>query len=107
MLFGARLGISTLASAALGNIVADTVGVGVTQQIQSNAKRLRWAAPPRLSTLQQSMRSVRLANVAGAVLGVTLGCLLGMAPLLFMDPGLFDDRPRDKEGEGGVQSAAA
>lgn len=59
LLVGARLGISTLASAALGNIVADVVGVGVTQQIQSSAKRIPWASPPRLSTLQQNLSSVR------------------------------------------------
>ena len=58
-LLGVRLGITTLASAALGNLVADVVGVGVTHQIQSNAKRIKWAAPPRLSTLQQNMPRVR------------------------------------------------
>ncbi|KAK2080005.1 hypothetical protein QBZ16_002400 [Prototheca wickerhamii] len=88
-LLGVRLGITTLASAALGNLVADVVGVGVTHQIQSNAKRIKWAAPPRLSTLQQNMPRVRYAKFIGAVLGVSLGCILGMAPLAFMDPGFF------------------
>lgn len=29
------------------------------------------------------------AKFIGAVLGVSLGCVLGMAPLAFMDPGFF------------------
>ena len=29
------------------------------------------------------------AKFIGAVLGVSLGCILGMAPLAFMDPGFF------------------
>lgn len=60
-LLGARFGLTTLASAALGNIVADVFGVGVTQQIQNYAKRIPGAAPPRLSTLQQGMSSVKSA----------------------------------------------
>lgn len=59
LLFGARLGISTLASAALGNLVADVVGVSVTHQIQAAAKHIKWAQPPRLSVLQQNLQRVK------------------------------------------------
>ncbi len=57
--FGTRLGISTLASAALGNLVADVVGVSVTHQIQSAVQHIKWAQPPRLSVLQQSLFRVK------------------------------------------------
>jgi len=93
-LFGARFGITTLASAGLGNIVADVVGVSVTQQIKETSRKIRWAQPPRLSTLQQAMGSVRIAKMAGAALGVSLGCLLGMVPLAFMPPGFFVEETR-------------
>lgn len=85
-LLGLRLGISTLASAALGNLVADVVGVSVTHQIQAAAKNIKWAQPPRLSVLQQSLRRVKVARLGGAVLGVSFGCILGMAPLAFLEP---------------------
>ena len=46
--FGARLSLTTLASAALGNLVADGVGVSATQSVQENIKRFGVAKPPRL-----------------------------------------------------------
>jgi hypothetical protein len=76
-----QMGITTMAAAGLGNIAADVVGVSVTHQIKEKSRKIRWAQPPRLSTLQQAMKSVRSAKMAGAVLGVTVGCLVGMAPL--------------------------
>lgn len=79
-------GITTMAAAGLGNIAADVVGVSVTHQIKEKSRKITWAQPPRLSTLQQAMKSVRGAKMAGAVLGVTVGCLLGMAPLFL--PGM-------------------
>lgn len=42
-LFGAKLGLSVLASAGLGNMVADVVGVSATHTIQVRA-RLLWRA---------------------------------------------------------------
>lgn len=76
-----HMGITTMAAAGLGNIAADVVGVSVTHQIKEKSRKISWAQPPRLSTLQQNMRRVRGAKMAGAVLGVTVGCLFGMAPL--------------------------
>jgi hypothetical protein len=58
-LVGLRLGITTLASAGLGNLIADVVGVSVTQEIKEKSRRLPWAQPPRLSTLQQAMKVVK------------------------------------------------
>lgn len=88
-LFGAKFGITTLASAGLGNIVADVVGVSATQQIKERSRKVTWAQPPRLSTVQQAMGSVKIAKMGGACLGVGIGCVLGMLPLAFMPPGFF------------------
>jgi hypothetical protein len=102
--FGARFGITTLASAGLGNIVADVAGVSVTQQIKDRSRRIRWAQPPRLSTLQQAMRSVRAAKMTGAAIGISVGCLLGMTPLAFMPPGFFKKQAKiDGGGDGAVR----
>lgn len=48
VLFGASMGISTLASAALGNLVADVVGVSVTHQIQASQTCMRARAYARV-----------------------------------------------------------
>ncbi|PSC69182.1 Transmembrane 65 [Micractinium conductrix] len=88
-LFGAKMGLSMLASAGLGNMVADVVGVSATQTVQENMKRVTWARPPRLSMLQQQQMPVKAAQFVGAAVGVAVGCLIGMTPLAFMEPGFF------------------
>lgn len=47
-LFGARMGLTMMASAGFGNLVADVVGVSATRTVQENIKRVSWATPPRL-----------------------------------------------------------
>lgn len=96
-MIGFQLGITTLASAGLGNIAADVVGVSVTHQIKEHSRKISWAQPPRLSTIQQAMRSVRAAKMGGAAAGVTVGCILGMFPLLFTTPGFFAESPAEVE----------
>jgi len=80
---GAKLGISTMAAAALGNTVSDMMGVGSAWYVETLASRLG-ALPPDLSPAQLDLTSSRIAANAGRCLGVMIGCLLGMFPLLFM-----------------------
>jgi hypothetical protein len=82
--FGAALGLSTLAAAGLGNLVSDVCGLGLAESIETRARSTRWGAPPVLSAGDRRKWSVRAARVAGSVGGVSLGCLLGMVPLLWM-----------------------
>jgi hypothetical protein len=96
---GTRLGITTLASAGLGNIVADVAGVSATQQIKELSRRLPWAQPPRLSVLQQSMARVRIAKLTGAAVCVSVGCVMGMLPLAFLPPGFFAEK-EEEVGDG-------
>ena len=56
--------------------------------------RLGWGTPPPLSVEQLEMSSSRLAANGGRALGVTIGCLLGMFPLLFFKNA--KDREREK-----------
>jgi hypothetical protein len=82
--FGAALGLSTLAAAGLGNLLSDVAGLGLADQIEARARASAWgAAAPVLSPADAGRWGVRAARVAGSVGGVSLGCLLGMVPLLW------------------------
>lgn len=82
---GVKLGFSTLASAGLGNLVSDVAGIGFADQLEAFVRKLSWAKSRPLSPAQRVMLKARVAKTSGSVLGVTVGCLLGMCPLLWMD----------------------
>lgn len=79
---GASLTISTMAAAALGNTLSDVFGVGSAWYVEASARRLGMN-PPNLTVDQLDSRSARIASNAGRALGVAIGCVLGMFPLLF------------------------
>jgi len=81
---GMKLGISTMAAAALGNTISDLLGIGSAWYVESFADKLG-AHPPDLSPEQLEMSSSRICANLGRGLGVVVGCLLGMFPLLFID----------------------
>ena len=41
--------------------------------------------PPELSRRQASHFNAKFIKIAGAVIGISVGCILGMFPLLFFD----------------------
>jgi hypothetical protein len=55
-------------------------------------------APPQLTVEQLEMTSSRIAANGGRALGVTIGCLLGMFPLLFFDSPSKKEKEEKKEG---------
>ena len=79
---GVALGISTLAAAGFGNLISDVVGLGLADTIEARARHFGVKEPP-LSEFQTCLPVTRAARSGGAVVGVTIGCLLGMLPLLF------------------------
>ena len=80
---GSVLHISTLTAAALGNTVSDVAGIGMGGLIQSLSTKLGFP-PPSLTAKQQSCSSVRIASIVASVFGITMGCFLGMLPLIFI-----------------------
>ncbi|XP_041976812.1 uncharacterized protein LOC121731463 [Aricia agestis] len=80
----AYITLSTMAAAALGNTFSDIVGIGSSYYVERAAALLGFAPPP-LSPVQLDMPASRRAANMGRVLGITLGCFLGMTPLLFKD----------------------
>lgn len=111
---GAAFGISTMAAAGLGNLCSDVGGVGLGGVIEHAAERMGFE-PPRLSRAQQQLPIAKLCTHGGSAVGVALGCLLGMLPLLFMhfpenehykEKHAHDAAQGGKEGKGEEKSTA-
>ncbi|CBZ24126.1 conserved hypothetical protein [Leishmania mexicana MHOM/GT/2001/U1103] len=74
------LGLSQMAAASLGGVVSGVAGI----QVHGLAERYTRAAPPRLTMEQQRSDAYSRATQAGNTLGMVVGLILGMTPLLFM-----------------------
>ncbi|XP_071778443.1 transmembrane protein 65 [Centroberyx gerrardi] len=91
---GVTLGISTMAAAALGNLVSDLAGLGLAGYVEALVSRLGMQGPD-LTPKQVDMWQTKLSSHMGKAIGVAIGCILGMFPLLF----LSDDDEEKKEKE--------
>ncbi|XP_051573946.1 transmembrane protein 65-like [Myxocyprinus asiaticus] len=94
---GVILGISTMAAAALGNLVSDLAGLGLAGYVEVLACRLGMQIPD-LSPKQVDMWQTRVSSHTGKAIGVGIGCILGMFPLLFYKN---DEEKAKKEGKEG------
>eukprot|EP00592_Proboscia_alata_P001593 CAMPEP_0194369400 /NCGR_PEP_ID=MMETSP0174-20130528/17694_1 /TAXON_ID=216777 /ORGANISM="Proboscia alata, Strain PI-D3" /LENGTH=481 /DNA_ID=CAMNT_0039146311 /DNA_START=48 /DNA_END=1493 /DNA_ORIENTATION=- len=81
---GVILGISTLCAAALGNIISDVAGVMMGTIIEDYCSKLGLPRP-NITEAQRTLRSVRFSGQLGCALGLTLGCIIGMFPLLWIN----------------------
>lgn len=83
---GVTFSLSTLAAAGIGQIFSGIGGVLFGDTLEAVFRGItNNNTTQKLSTVQQTMRSARIAGVAGGILGVTLGCTLGLINLLFVD----------------------
>lgn len=82
---GAWFGLSTMAAAGLGNMASDVLGLGMADSIEAALSKMGSGRLPTLTRAQRRHRSVRAARLAGSCVGISVGCLLGMVPLLFWD----------------------
>ncbi|KAG7374728.1 GAF sensor-containing diguanylate cyclase [Nitzschia inconspicua] len=87
---GVMLGMSTLCAAAIGNIISDLCGIGLGTLIEDFCANTLKLPVPQLTTAQRQLRSVRYASQFGTAVGMTIGCILGMFPLLFIDTNKAD-----------------
>ncbi|XP_006636001.1 transmembrane protein 65 isoform X2 [Lepisosteus oculatus] len=83
MSIGVIFGISTMAAAALGNLVSDLAGLGLAGYVEALASRLGLQIPD-LTPKQADMWQTRVSAHSGKAIGVFIGCILGMFPLLFL-----------------------
>ncbi|EDO47459.1 predicted protein, partial [Nematostella vectensis] len=91
---GATLGISTMAAAALGNLVSDVSGISLAHYVELASDKLGFQGP-RLSVQQMEMPRTRFSSNIGRAIGISIGCILGMFPLLFYSS--KEDKDQDKE----------
>ncbi|KAG2784079.1 hypothetical protein JG687_00008405 [Phytophthora cactorum] len=88
--FHSSYAMSMLCAAALGNTVADVVGLSLGGGIEGLARRLG-IPDPMLSKAQANMSITLWCNFLASAGGITLGCLIGMIPLLFMNHDAYEE----------------
>lgn len=79
----AAYGITTMAAAGLGNWISDVIGLGIGDVIERGATKMG-LSNGNLTPAQERTQLAKFVNLAAKVLGITLGCFLGMCPLLFL-----------------------
>uniref|UniRef100_K3WR93 Transmembrane protein 65 n=1 Tax=Globisporangium ultimum (strain ATCC 200006 / CBS 805.95 / DAOM BR144) TaxID=431595 RepID=K3WR93_GLOUD len=102
---GVSLGISSMAAAGIGNTISDIAGLGLGNVVEDLCARLGLPTPV-LTPEQLMLKQTRFAKVVGSSIGITIGCLLGMTPLLFLET--REDHAKNKKqdvGSGGARSA--
>ncbi|GMI06890.1 hypothetical protein TrVE_jg13039 [Triparma verrucosa] len=99
MTLGVVFGISTLCAAAIGNILSDLAGVGLGTIIEDFASKLG-LPDAKLSSSQMKLRSVRFAGQAGCAVGITIGCVIGMFPLLLIDSKKIEKKKKEAALDG-------
>ncbi|RLN52938.1 hypothetical protein BBJ29_005414 [Phytophthora kernoviae] len=81
---GVSFGLSSMAAAGIGNTISDIAGLGLGNVVEDFCARLGLPVPV-LTAEQMMLKQVRWAKMLGSSIGVTIGCILGMAPLLFLE----------------------
>nr|CDS25657.1 transmembrane protein 65 [Hymenolepis microstoma] len=71
-----------MAAAGIGNLISDLCGLGLVGYVERYATLFGVKSPPLTESQLQSVRVRRYLNL-GRMCGITLGCLIGMMPLLF------------------------
>eukprot|EP00921_Rhytidocystis_pertsovi_P011679 GHVQ01018912.1.p1 GENE.GHVQ01018912.1~~GHVQ01018912.1.p1 ORF type:complete len:526 (-),score=80.37 GHVQ01018912.1:1394-2971(-) len=89
------LGFSTMAAAALGNLISDLMGIGLGGYIERVAHVIGFAQPNMTKQQMEAPRS-RWWYHAGSAVGVAIGCILGMVPLIFIDTQAADRMKKQK-----------
>uniref|UniRef100_A0A914XEW3 Transmembrane protein 65 n=1 Tax=Plectus sambesii TaxID=2011161 RepID=A0A914XEW3_9BILA len=95
---GIYLGISTMAAAALGNTISDVAGVGLSHYVEFLVQKFGIRAPA-LTSDQLHLARVRYTANFGRALGLVVGCIIGMFPLLFFKDQDEKEKNRGKEKE--------
>ena len=91
---GIYLGMSTLCAAAIGNIISDLFGIGFGTVIEDFCATKLKLPVPNITSVQRTLRSVRAASNIGMAIGMTVGCIIGMFPLFFIDSSKVEQKKK-------------
>ncbi|XP_030377328.1 transmembrane protein 65-like [Scaptodrosophila lebanonensis] len=75
--------VSTMAAAGLGNAVSDLLSIATASYVE-NLCLMLGLKPPKLTAAQFELKTSKRVMSWGRILGITLGCLLGITPLCFV-----------------------
>ena len=78
---GLAFGVTTMAAAGLGNAVSDAAGVYLGGYIETLATKTG-IKDPQLTKAQAKTKKAQLVSTTAAAVGIIIGCLLGMLPLM-------------------------
>merc|ERR1712004_330414 len=95
---GLALGISTMAAAGLGNLVSDVIGVGTAGYVEVLASKIGIVSPD-ITPEQADAWQTRWMIALGRGVGISVGCFIGMFPLLFIGN-------KDEEDESEQESSS-
>ncbi|CAM9271561.1 unnamed protein product [Chrysoparadoxa australica] len=93
---GVRFGLATLTAAACGQVVSDVCGVCFGGTVEAIATRMG-LKHSSMTMVQRGMKISKVVSLAGAVLGVITGCVLGMGTLLLIDTTSKEREKRQQE----------
>ena len=82
---GVTFGLSTLTAAALGQVCSDASGVIFGGTVERFFTYMQITKPLHLSAAQHTLPIVSQTRFVGTLIGVILGCSLGLLNLLFID----------------------
>ncbi|WBY57126.1 TMEM65 domain-containing protein [Plasmodium yoelii yoelii] len=90
------LGLSTMAAAGLGNLTSDVLGIFIGGYIE---KMIVCIGYPRinLTNKQLKMNITRKYYYLGSAVGIAIGCILGMLPLLFIDSKKLEEKKNKRK----------
>lgn len=81
---GVKFGLATLTAAACGQVFSDVSGVCFGGVVDAMCAKMGLPVAD-ISTAQRQLAVVKRVGTFGSVVGVVIGCCLGMVSLLFMD----------------------
>jgi Ca2+-binding EF-hand superfamily protein len=81
---GLTFGLTTLCAAGFGNLISDVAGLGLGGYIEASSAKLG-ITKPMLSRAQEDTKVMGRTRAAANLIGISIGCLIGMFPLLFID----------------------
>ena len=104
---GVTMGLATLTAAAMGQVISDVSGVLFGGTVERICEQLRIVKPSQLTQAQRALPLCRNVAMAGSVLGIIVGCMLGASSLLFVDLEAHDRQRRALELKDIVGSMVA